>query len=362
MASFNGFILTNKGRELLAKAVEGEQLTFTKMEVGDGTFTGDIKTLTALVSKKDDFNINQITNQGNGQVVLKAIINNQSTTTGYYIREIGVFAHGANNIEILYAYNKAIEADYFPAFNSSNAVEFEYNNIIIVDQAQNITAVIDPSMTYITKEEAAEKYVGKDQIATESGRGITSGLDIREGKTAYVLGAEYGGKFGSDLTSIEAKKVYYYWDNVKEIYIPYKALNSDIKESGFITPSIANFVDVSNANNSDIVYTDGPYTISLNLKESILCVHIDKQEITYSIQSLLAILSNFCKVFGYGYGPATIISDFKVFQPPDYRVLSCFGLYVNPNWVFWAGEANTPVESTLYHLHSGTVSIKLVKV
>ena len=75
MASFNGFILTNKGRELLAKAVAGETLTFTKMQIGDGTFTGDIKTLTALVNKKDDFNINQIENQGNGQVVLKAIIN-----------------------------------------------------------------------------------------------------------------------------------------------------------------------------------------------------------------------------------------------------------------------------------------------
>ena len=98
MASFNGFVLTNKGRELLAKAVAGEQLTFTKMEVGDGTFTGDIRTLTALVNKKDDFSINQIENQGNGQVSLKAIISNKNTTIGYYIKEIGMFAHGADNI------------------------------------------------------------------------------------------------------------------------------------------------------------------------------------------------------------------------------------------------------------------------
>ena len=159
MASFNGFVLTNKGRELLAKAVAGEQLTFTKMEVGDGTFTGDIRTLTALVNKKDDFSINQIENQGNGQVSLKAIISNKNTTIGYYIKEIGMFAHGADNIEILYAYNKAIEADYFPAFNGSNAVEVEYQNIIIVDQAQNVTAVIDPSLTYLTKEEAADTYL-----------------------------------------------------------------------------------------------------------------------------------------------------------------------------------------------------------
>ena len=233
MASFNGFILTNKGRELLAKAVAGEQLTFTKMEVGDGTFTGDIKPLTALVSKKDDFNINQIENQGNGQVVLKAIINNQNTTIGYYIREIGVFAHGADNIEILYAYNKAIEADYFPAFNGSNAVEFEYNNIIIVDQAQNITAVIDPSMTYITKEEAANTYV--------------TSLEVRMGDTLNILGLSYGGNFGADLTNIEADKVYFYKDPVSGRETPYVATVDKI--GVFITPDIDNFTSLTNRDN-----------------------------------------------------------------------------------------------------------------
>lgn len=233
MASFNGFVLTNKGRELLAKAVAGEQLTFTKMEVGDGTFTGDIKTLTALVSKKDDFNINQIENQGNGQVSLKAIINNQSTVTGYYIREIGVFAHGADNIEILYAYNKAIEADYFPAFNSSNVVEVEYNNIIIVDQAQNITAIIDPSLTYLTKEEAANTYV--------------TSLEVRMGDVLNILGLSYGGYFGSDLTNIEADKVYFYKDPVSGRETPYVATVS--KSGTFMTPDIDNFTSLTNRDN-----------------------------------------------------------------------------------------------------------------
>ena len=223
MASFNGFILTNKGRELLAKAVAGEQLTFTKMEVGDGTFTGDIKTLTALVNKKDDFNINQIENQGNGQVILKAIINNQSTATGYYIREMGVFAHGADSVEILYAYNKAMEADYFPAFNSSNVVEVEYQNIIIVDQAQNVTAVIDPSLTYITKEEVSNTYVKKTQIATETNAGITT-IEEMWKQDSNIIGGEFGGKF--PVTNIEVGKVYYYFDSARNIHVPYTALKT----------------------------------------------------------------------------------------------------------------------------------------
>ena len=43
MAEFSGFILTNKGRELLAKAVAGETLTFTKIGFGDGLYEGDKK-------------------------------------------------------------------------------------------------------------------------------------------------------------------------------------------------------------------------------------------------------------------------------------------------------------------------------
>ena len=236
MASFNGFVLTNKGRELLAKAVAGETLTFTKMETGDGIFTGDVKTLTVLVNKKDDFNINQIENTGNGQVLLKAIISNKNITTGYYIKEIGMFAHGDDNVEILYAYNKAIEADYFPAFNSSNVVEVEYQNIIIVDQAQNVTAVIDPSLTYITKEEVSNTYVKKTQVATETEAGITT-IEEMWKQDSLVIGGEFGGKF--PVTNIEVGKVYYYFDNARNMYVPYTALKT--ATGTFNAPNADNF-------------------------------------------------------------------------------------------------------------------------
>ncbi len=128
MATFNGFVLTTEGRKLLAKALAGETLTFTKLELGDGVFNGDVKTLTALISKKGDVVINQIQDLKNGQVLIKAIISNKDIMVGYYIKEIGIFGHGNDGIEVLYAYNKAIEPDFIPAFNSSNVVEIEYQN------------------------------------------------------------------------------------------------------------------------------------------------------------------------------------------------------------------------------------------
>ena len=197
MATFNGFVLTNEGRKLLAKALVGETLTFTKLELGDGIFNGDVKTLTALQNKKDEIAINQIQDLKNGQVLIKAIISNKDITVGYYIREIGIFGYGDDGIEVLYAYNKAIEPDFIPAFNSSNVVEIEYQNYILIDQAQNITALIDPSITYITRDEASQTYVTKTQMATENELGLVTLKQLDElgtiprGELPKPVGAVY---------------------------------------------------------------------------------------------------------------------------------------------------------------------------
>ena len=59
MAEFSGFILTNKGRELLAKAVAGETLTFTKIGFGDGLYEGDKKEALELAGLKNIFSISR---------------------------------------------------------------------------------------------------------------------------------------------------------------------------------------------------------------------------------------------------------------------------------------------------------------
>ena len=361
MASFNGFVLTNKGRELLAKAVAGEQLTFTKMEVGDGTFTGDIKTLTSLVSKKEDFNINQIENQGNGQVLLKAIINNQNTTIGYYIREIGVFAHGADNIEILYAYNKAIEADYFPAFNSSNVVEIEYQNIIIIDQAQNITAIIDPSLTYLTKDEASNTYVKNILIASETERGIISDLDIRSREAAYILGAAYGDVFGTTLTSIEKGKTYYYWDSMKKTYIPYEALTTSAKTGGFITPDVNNFKNISNSYLAKIVEDIDGFRLTIDKQEKLLKVFRYDRSSGENIKTMNWVYNQiilFVKKHKYNLVNNTFISGYSIHQASN--IQASYSTYYGAIFICHQTAGNEIVNTGQWYFHTGEMIIPIV--
>ena len=196
MAKFNGFILTEKGRELLAKGLAGETITFTKMAIGDGTSLTSERERTALVNQITTLPILNINVKRNGTCEINALLTNKSVTTGFYIKELGIFAHGNDNVEILYAYNISTSPDFVPPFSANNVVEIEYVDTIIVDQVANVTAVIDPSITYITK-----KYVDENYLVSS--------------RLAEIAGLEFGGNIQDIGNKTKGK---FYYDNVTKFY------------------------------------------------------------------------------------------------------------------------------------------------
>ena len=196
MAKFKGFILTEKGRELLAKGLAGEMITFTKMAIGDGTTATSEREMTALVNQITTLPLLNVDTKGNGTCEINALLTNKSVTTGFYIRELGIFAHGNDNVEILYAYNTSANADYLPPFSANNVVEIEYIDTIIVDQVENITATIDPAVSYITKKYAEDNFLTlKDKMK--------------------MLGLEFGGNIQDIGNKTKGK---FYYDNVTKFY------------------------------------------------------------------------------------------------------------------------------------------------
>ena len=196
MAKFNGFILTEKGRELLAKGLSGETITFTKMAIGDGTSLISERERTALVNQITTLPILNINAKGNGTCEINALLTNKSVITGFYIKELGIFAHGNDNVEILYAYNISTNPDFVPPFSANNVVEIEYVDTIIVDQVENITATIDPAISYITKKYAEDNFLTlKDKMK--------------------MMGLEFGGNIQDIGNKIKGK---FYFDNVTKFY------------------------------------------------------------------------------------------------------------------------------------------------
>ena len=218
MAKFNGFILTEKGRELLAKGLAGETITFTKMAIGDGTSLTSERERTALVNQITTLPILNINVKGNGTCEINALLTNKSVTTGFYIKELGIFAHGNDNVEILYAYNISTSPDFVPPFSANNVVEIEYVDTIIVDQVANITAVIDPSITYITKKYADENYL------------VTARL-------AEIIGLEFGGNIQDTGTKVTGK---FYYDKALKYYYECIASNNLTYNDGSKFRAISN--------------------------------------------------------------------------------------------------------------------------
>lgn len=179
MANYLGWEITNKGRELLARAMNNEtKINVTKFKIGAGYNTGNDRELTDLLDKRNEFPINSYERKENGNVEFTFIVSNKTgsgasaITNSYKISEMGIYARDDFGTEILYAYNKGTDGDYIPVFNGKNAIDIMEKCIIVVDQSANLNVTIDSSNMYITRDSAERNYVKKTDLAEENKAGI----------------------------------------------------------------------------------------------------------------------------------------------------------------------------------------------
>lgn len=158
MGAFGGLTITNKGIALQAKAQAGSELHYTRVAIGDGYLGGQsIATLTDLISEKKSLDITKLKVLGSGKAVIGAVLTNQNIVTGFYFREIGIFADDPDEGEILYAYaNAGNNAEYIPPGGGPDVVEKHIDSIVVVGQTENVTATIDQSLVFATLEDLSD--------------------------------------------------------------------------------------------------------------------------------------------------------------------------------------------------------------
>jgi len=160
MSQFSNMVLTAGGSALQTKAQAGTtELKFTRVAIGDGYLPEGVKleNLTALVQEKQSLKINLISID-NGLATLRVTFTNSGLTTGYYVREFGVFASDPDEGEILYSVaNAGGMADYLPP-EGVNLVEQIFDVVTVVGNAANVSATIDPSLTFVTLKEFTEHH------------------------------------------------------------------------------------------------------------------------------------------------------------------------------------------------------------
>lgn len=156
--SFGSIIFTNLGLALQQKAELGAALSFTKIGLGDGELGSQtIPELTALIHEVKTLDINKLKMLTNGTVAIGGMLSNQNISTGFYWRELALFATDPDVGEILYCYgNAGALAEYIPA-GGTEIVEKQIDVLAIIGNAANVSAVINESLVWETPAGAQEK-------------------------------------------------------------------------------------------------------------------------------------------------------------------------------------------------------------
>lgn len=164
--SFTAPKFTDEGKALQAKAQAGTALKFTKMQLGDGELGSQaIAAMTGLVNPLITVGISGV-KAGNNYATVKSNFSNSGLTTGFYWREIGVFAADPEkpndrNSDILYCYaNAGSLAAWIPSAGSE-IVEKIISIPCIIGDAENVSAEV-ASEIYATKEALKEHIDNKN--------------------------------------------------------------------------------------------------------------------------------------------------------------------------------------------------------
>ena len=147
MAFTNGPIFTNAGKELHSRAIAGDALKFTKMQMGDGSLDGRaIDSLTALIHPVASVEIATLKHSGNFATV-GGVFNNATLTSGFYWREVGLFAADPDapddrTKDILYCYQNAGSlAEFIPA-SANELISKRINIVVIADETATVSATV----------------------------------------------------------------------------------------------------------------------------------------------------------------------------------------------------------------------------
>lgn len=164
MAEYSNLILTDLGKVVLAKAIAGKPLKFSRVSCGDGFLEEyqEICELEGLINPLYDLEIFscEVGYTADDKIIpgmaeLRAMLDNKEIEEGFYVREIGVFALDPDTEEeVLYGYsNSGDKSDYMPAYGGKNIVEFLYKLCMVIDNAQDVTAVSASGIVYVSQSE-----------------------------------------------------------------------------------------------------------------------------------------------------------------------------------------------------------------
>lgn len=183
MSNWGKPVLTKQGLKLQAKVDAGSRMQLTKCMLGSGTLSSgqSLENLTGLITPVQTLSIASISySENNGACVITVVTDNSNVSTGYYLREFGIFARDPNDGEILYAVAQDANPDYIPPSGTSAVVSQEIGVALSFSNAANVTAQVNTSaiatVTYVNNYVTSAVADLKDMTGATAARPGVHGL------------------------------------------------------------------------------------------------------------------------------------------------------------------------------------------
>lgn len=178
MGVFKDNAITDNGRLLLAEVQMGAVFTPTRIVMGSGYMPpgATARTMKDVAQVEQNLEIIKKQKANDGTVTLGGVYNNSDVVTGFFFRELGVYAKavyedGTEVDEVLYSYGNAGDtADYMPAYSTGQAVERQIDVVTYIGNDSTVNLELSSGI-YVTHEALEERLedVGGGFIIIEQG-------------------------------------------------------------------------------------------------------------------------------------------------------------------------------------------------
>lgn len=156
-----GSIMTRAGLDILTRGIAGEKIIYTRVGIGDSWRNGtlieptdkEILDFTDLINWREDIPIADARFSGGGTMVVQGVLMNEDFREGFWLRELGLYAKiEGDEHDVLYSYrNSGVLSPYQPSGKGAVLVNLVLNLVTVVDNATNITALIDARLLYVSQ-------------------------------------------------------------------------------------------------------------------------------------------------------------------------------------------------------------------
>lgn len=179
MAKFDDLTITNNGLDMIALSQAGAKLIFTKVKLGDGQIgDNDVMKLTDIINERMTAQISSVEAKTAGQVAIKFTVDNSELTSGFFVREIGIFAKiNDGGEEQLYAYTNAGNYTNYLADNKTPVDAIITKIDLAVGNATDINFTLDKSIVYVSLEDLDTALQNHNSSSTAHVEAITQHND-----------------------------------------------------------------------------------------------------------------------------------------------------------------------------------------